>query len=525
MIRRHCLLISLTISLFLISSLFPKVSAARKHLKDNLDGKGEATQAKAKRVALVIGNNKYSQAALINPCNDAEDMRVILTSFGFDVEPCFDASLAKAQEAIDRFIKKLEPNSVGLFYYAGHGMQIEEDNYLIPVDFVDKDAPTAKRTSYSLSLLSERMSNANRGLNIIILDACRDNPFKLSKVRGIKEGLTGMFLGTGTFIAFATGPNNVADDNPYERNGLFTKHLLASLKEPPVCLSDVFERTREKVAEESNKRIQKLIKEDPVAGKKKKVQIPWVTTSVLGKFCFKEEPPTDKGIKISVNPPPPPPITPNNECKGIIPSNPESLLIDGNYEPSGIMGDIEDVRIKKLEDSTQFRYAPTGKGRHEWDYKYDRKELSDRPAEFGGVMYLHPPNNFGNVCGGIDLSAVRRVIKWEARSSEPTGEVRVEFIIGGVSWTWDEETKEKITPRFPDSMPRKSLGTRKLTPKWQSFEYNLSDLPASYFTRVINGFTWVINWGSNDVNLKGDNSGPGKPKIFEIELRNIRYER
>lgn len=510
MINRHAQLISLAICLLLVSSVFPPARAARKITAVNPTRVDDRASAKVqRRTALVVGNNKYPKAPLKNPCNDAEDIKAILKEFEFDVESCLDTSLKGTTEAIDRFITNLKPDSVGLFYYAGHGMQIAGENYLIPVDFVDKDEQTAKHTSYSISLLNDRMTDANKGLNIIILDACRNNPFRIRSGRPIPErGLAAMFVNTGSFIAFATAPNQVADDNPNERNGRFTKHLLRGLKESPSCLNEVFDRTRARVVEETK-------------GK----QVPFVTTSVVGRFCFKDPPAVD----------PKPPVQPDNissvrkpegtqkDCKGIAPSNTGTFPIEGKYEPSGIMGDIDDVRIMKSVDFTRFRYTTTGKGRHEWDYKYDRNELSNRPAQFGGVMYLSPPNNFGNVCGGFDLSSVRRVIKWEARSS--VGEAKVEFIIGGVTWAWDEDSKKKSTPPFPDSMPRTTLGIKKLTQQWQTFEFNLSDLPESYFTRVVNGFTWVISWGSNDVNLNDDGTVPEKQKTFEIEIRNIRYER
>jgi hypothetical protein len=480
-------------------SLSPFTGAARKDIPSCLSEKRTDTGREERRVALIIGNNKYKGGNLKNPCNDAEDMASSLKSFGFQVDLRLNADLKTTQDAINSFISSLRPETVGLFYFAGHGIQLDGENYLIPTDFDAKDEPTAKRVSFSASVLNERLEESGTRLSIIILDACRNNPYR-SLFRGLKTGLAAMYSGNGSIIAFATGPGKMASDNDEERNGLFTKHLLESLKESPSCLDEVFARTRARVVEA------------------KKDQVPSVTTSVIGRFCFKEPEEIREKVNdqlISSEPPPLP------QCKAISIPDSSPFYIDGQFEPSGIMGDIGDVQIKKLEKSTQFRYSTNGKGPHEWDYKYVNGELNPKPAQFGGVMYLSPPNNFGNVCGGLDLSPVRRVIKWEARSLK--GNVIVEFIIGGVRWAWKDKTT--VTPPYPDSMPRTPLVPRKLTPEWQTFEFDLSKLQPSDFTRVINGFSWVINWGSNDVNPNDDGTGPERPKTFEIEIRNIRYER
>jgi len=487
------------ISSYLISSLFLYTSEARKHPQDFVNTNNDSIAYKGKRrVSLVIGNNKYNQASLKNPRNDAEDMKAILKEFGFDVEICLDADLKTMEVAIDKFIAQLGSDAIALFYYAGHGMQMEGENYLIPTDFAATDEPTARQRSYPVSDLSERMAKANKLLNIIILDACRNNPFR-SWSRGLdsRRGLAAMYVGSGSFIAYATEPNETAEENWSGRNGLFTKCLLQSLRESQLCLNEVFDNTRACVARLSG-------------GK----QIPLATTGVIGKFCFNELEPTITD-KISLTPIPP--------CKGTTPPDSAFFSVYGSYEPSGIMGDIDDIRIKKLERSCQFKYIVTGKGRHEWDYKFVGQELNQSPAQFGGVMYLNPPNNFGNLCGGFDLRGFHRAIKWRARS---LGEdVYVEFIIGGVTWAWDERTRIKIMPTYPDSLPRISLGTKRLTSQPQTFEVDLSNLPPSHFARVVNGYSWVISWGSNNINLNDNGTGPERSKTFEIEISNITYER
>lgn len=213
------------------------------------------------------------------------------------------------------------------------------------------------------------------------------------------------------------------------------------------------------------------------------------------------------------------------------PDNSEIFFVYPKYHPSGYMGDIGDITVAELPEAVRFIYEAKGrgapeephKGSHEWEYKYINGELNLNPAKFAGVMYLNPPNNFGvDPNGGFDLRSIRRVIKWEARSVER--EVNVEFVIGGVTWIWDDESRERQDAPYPDSMPRLSLGIKTLTEDWQSFEFDLSGKPEDDFKRVVGGFAWVISWGSNGVQLNEEGT-PEPSKTFTIEIRNIRYER
>ena len=451
-----------------------------------------------RRVALIIGNNayKYPNATLQKSVNDAADMKTTLSSFGFEVELELDANYQRMESAINKFIAKLGPQTVGLFYYAGHGMQIDGENYLIPVDFVLRDEANAKRTSYSASLLNERMEAARSKLNIIILDACRNNPFRTERLLAQGgRGLAGMTAGEGTYIALGTGPNRTAVELGDDRNGLFTKHLLQSLKQQPTCLNEVFDRTRMAVYVASNAR-----------------QIPWAATNVIGTFCF-----TESGLTS--------PSQQTGDCEARSLGDPSSFSIAQDYAPSGIMGDIDDVQIMPGVGSYTFEYTTTGKGPHEWNYKYLNDHLNPSPAGFGGVFYLSPANNFGTVCGGVDLHKFRR-IKWEARSL--SGEVYVEFIIGGVNWIWDERSKKQIKPLYAETLPRISLGVKRLTTAPQTFDIDLSSLssqPDREFARVVNAFSWVVSWGANGVRFNQTRTGPDQQRTFKFEISNVRYEK
>jgi len=203
-----------------------------------------------------------------------------------------------------------------------------------------------------------------------------------------------------------------------------------------------------------------------------------------------------------------------------------SFSVSDGYHPSGKMGDIGDVDVLRIAGSDQFIYEVMGRGPHEGDWKYVNGELNDRAAQFGGVMYLHPPNNWGtDPNGGRDLHQTRDTIAWEARSLDQ--EVYVEFVIGGVNWIWDEEQCKKKGAPHPDSMPYTRLVVKKLTADWQSFEEDLKEkgLKEEDFKKVIGGFGWVISWPPNGIRSINEGKAPDVVKKFQIEIRDIRYER
>jgi hypothetical protein len=197
------------------------------------------------------------------------------------------------------------------------------------------------------------------------------------------------------------------------------------------------------------------------------------------------------------------------------------------YHPTGKMGDIGDVGILRAAGEDQFNYETIGRGPHEWEWKYIDGELNDQPAQFGGVMYLQPPSVWGtDPNGGRDLRRAGRVIKWEARSDRE--EVYVEFVIGGINWMWDNKQHQRVTAPYPDSMPRTSLGTKRLANDWQDFRVDLREQGLEwdeYFSRVIGGFGWVISWAPNGISWNEKEKRPDTVKKFEIQIRNIRFER
>jgi len=226
------------------------------------------TDSGSPRLALVIGNQAYRTGALTNPDNDARDMAAALEQFGFQVTLGIDLSQQRMEETIEKFLGKVNPGVVVVFYYSGHGIQVQDQNYLVPIDFQAATAVDAKYHSYPVNQLLDRLQEQGAALQIVILDACRNNPFR--SVRSVGGGLAAMDTGKGTYIAFATAPGRTADDNPDGRNGLFTGELLAELKRGDGTLDQVFNRVRARVTERSG------------GG-----QTPWSVSSVVGDYYFR----------------------------------------------------------------------------------------------------------------------------------------------------------------------------------------------------------------------------------------------
>lgn len=226
----------------------------------------------AKR-ALVIGNDEYKSTPLRNAVNDASEISRLLEELGFEVREHFDVEQREFDYAVDEFISDLGYDDTAVFFYAGHGVQIDGLNYLIPVDFEASDVREVKYRSYPADLVRERMEAAGTALNILILDACRDNPFR--GTRSFGGGLAQMETGVGTFIAFSTSPGRTAADTPSRPNSLFTDHLIDALKVPGLSLDEIFNEVRRKVYRES-------------AGR----QIPWTSSSLIGEFHFRPSTPS-----------------------------------------------------------------------------------------------------------------------------------------------------------------------------------------------------------------------------------------
>jgi uncharacterized caspase-like protein len=221
-----------------------------------------------KRVALVIGNAKYKTNALVNPKNDADDISKALSENGFTVINLRDASLPEMRAAVRQFGDKLIQNDIGLVYYSGHAMEVKGRNYFIPVNADIQNEDEVPDQSLDASLILEKMATAKKKVNILMVDACRDNPYTRS-FRSSTKGLSSMDAPSGTLISFATAPGKVAFDGT-GRNSPYMKYFLEAIKTPNKTIEQVFKEVRKNVQAET-----------------KNLQTPWENTSLSGDFYFK----------------------------------------------------------------------------------------------------------------------------------------------------------------------------------------------------------------------------------------------
>jgi len=221
-----------------------------------------------RRLALVIGNGAYLAAPLRNPVNDVKDFGAALADSGFEVTRLENANLREMRSALRDFGDRLKKEGgVGLFYFAGHGMQVKGRNYLIPVAAQIEREDEVEFESLDANLVLEKLDSAGNRFNIVIFDACRNNPFARS-FRSSTQGLAQMDAPSGAVVAFATSPGSVASDGG-GRNGLYSQHLIESVRRPGLKIEEVFKQVRAAVRRDSS-------------GK----QTPWESTSLEGDFYF-----------------------------------------------------------------------------------------------------------------------------------------------------------------------------------------------------------------------------------------------
>ncbi len=221
------------------------------------------------RVALIIGNGSYKSSRLKNPRNDARLMAKTLAAAGFDVMTVMDASAGNMRQAVSDFGSRLQtPGSVALFYYAGHGVQVDGDNYLIPLDADIRNSEDVTEYGIALQSVMRTMERSGARMNIVVLDACRDNPFSAGAWTASINGLASVVAPADTLIAYATGPGQLADDGEGS-NSPYTAALSSEILQPGATLEDVFRATRRHVLERTGNR-----------------QTPWEHSSLVSQFYF-----------------------------------------------------------------------------------------------------------------------------------------------------------------------------------------------------------------------------------------------
>lgn len=219
------------------------------------------------RVALVIGNASYPTSPLDNPVNDARLIADALQKAGFKVARHENLNRGGMINAVREFGDLLTDRTVAVFFYSGHAVQVRDHNYLVPVDVFPRSEDEVPVVGLDVGFVLGRMSHARSRINIVILDACRDNPFA-GKTRPAR-GLAQMDAPAGTLIAFSTAPGKVAEDNTIVGSSLYSGSLAKHLTTPGLPVETVFKRVREAVIQGSDQR-----------------QVPWESSSLLGEFAF-----------------------------------------------------------------------------------------------------------------------------------------------------------------------------------------------------------------------------------------------
>jgi len=231
----------------------------------------QAPAVTSRRVALVIGNGQYPQATLSNPENDARLVGSTLTALGFEVDLNLNLKARDFKRVLRDFGRRMDDDGSALvFYYAGHGMQIDRRNYLLPVDLNLRDEGEVKDESVDLEdALLSRIDRVRPRARIFIIDACRDNPFTArTRSDRVASGLAEM-AAPGALIAFSAAPGRTAEDGPPGTNSIYTRHLAREMRAPGVEVEEMLKNVRVKVLRETQER-----------------QIPWVNTSMVVNFAF-----------------------------------------------------------------------------------------------------------------------------------------------------------------------------------------------------------------------------------------------
>lgn len=223
------------------------------------------------RIALVIGNSAYTNTSpLQNPRSDAQLISESLRAVGFTVFEHYDLDQKDMKRAVVDFgdvLVSKGPDTVGLFYYSGHGIQANGANYLMPIDATVKREKDVDIESVRAETVLQAMEEAGNRLNIVVLDACRNNPFEAS-YRSVNQGLARMDAPSGTLIAYSTAPGRVATDGE-GRNSPYTFALARAMRTPGLSVEEAFKQVRVRVMERTNEE-----------------QVPWESSSLTGAFSF-----------------------------------------------------------------------------------------------------------------------------------------------------------------------------------------------------------------------------------------------
>ncbi len=387
-----------------------------------------------KRVALVIGNGAYENAVRLD--NAAFDARAVADAFrklGFQVIDGYDLDIAEMRAKISEFSADLSNAKSAVIYYAGHGVSVDDENYLIPTDIVIKSPTDLDLNAISISLLLKEMK-LDEGVNIVILDACRDNPFAAElarhKTRSIvgERGLSRIDgdLARGTLIAFASDPRSKALDGPAGRHSPFTEAFLAHVFDPGVSIDTIMSRVRAEVWEKTGHS-----------------QLPWVNTSLIGEYVLNPQPPAADAAKATAGAAPDAQPADKRAQENLLWESAQHSNLSADYQayldafPSGVFAQMAKNRIANLKDAevsgaahaSQTLAAAEPAGASEKETKENagtaetEKELSLIPADENELQQRLTVLHFykGPATGTLDSPTRSALAEWQKqRGFAPT---------------------------------------------------------------------------------------------------------
>ncbi len=393
-----------------------------------------AVSASPPRLALVLGNSEYEFGRLKNPANDAVLIAASLRDVGFQVFEHIEADQREMKRAIVNFGRALGEageDAVGLVYYAGHGVQVGGENYMIPVGAKIEDELDVDIEGIRASTLLTALDRAGNRLNIVILDACRNNPFRASS-RSAATGLARMDAPSGTLLAYSTSPGNIAEDGA-GRNSPYTQALARAIREPSAKVEDVFKRVRIAVMERTNEK-----------------QVPWEASSLTGDFYFIEPQPGNTVPPTVIQPAPV--AQPSSQMaeieywKAIANSdNPDMFRGYMAQFPEGIFASIATDRIASLEQDNAAR--STSRDRDIEQTLWDEVKDSGDPALLQSFLAQYPDSIYKGLAE-TRLSSLQAKSAAELKPAAPAPMVVAAAspaLAGGLNWVGTATTRGRHT--------------------------------------------------------------------------------
>ncbi len=369
-----------------------------------------------KRIALVIGNSNYTQLqTLTNPKNDSQLMALTLKKLGFEVISAVDADRITISRAVRKYGKALRSggkDTVGLFYYAGHGVQARGENYLIPLGAEIEEEPDLDIEAISASDVLAQMEAAGNSLNLVILDACRNNPYK-GKLRSNSRGLARVNAASGSLVAFAAGPGQVAADGVGE-NSPYTAALVEAMQIPGLSVEQMFKRVRISVEAQTSKQ-----------------QTPWEESSLRGDFFFTPKNPEPKPVARPVVDQAEKEWIANQNTqstavlKAFIKRHPESIYADyaratlAEKQAASKKAKTDEISLRSAALVRQQQMAPKAMELSFWN----SIQSSNNPAVFEDYLVRYPKGNF-SVIAASKFEALK-ISKKQRLASLQTGPTEI----------------------------------------------------------------------------------------------------